>query len=87
MDNILFEIRSLVEAIWRRRWHALILSWVVCLTGWIAVAVLPDKYQSEARIYVDTESILGPLLRGIAVRADVFEGAADKRREGVWRER
>jgi gamma-glutamyltranspeptidase/glutathione hydrolase len=26
-------------------------------------------------------------LHGIAVRADGFEGAADKRREGVWRER
>jgi gamma-glutamyltranspeptidase len=26
-------------------------------------------------------------LHGIAVRENVVEGAADKRREGVWRER
>lgn len=71
MDSILFEVRALIEAIWRRRWQALVLSWVVCVVGWVAVAVLPDKYQSEARIYVDTDSMLGPLLKGIAVRADV----------------
>lgn len=71
MDNILFEIRALIEAIWRRRWQALIVSWSVCVLGWIAVAALPDKFQSEARIYVDTDSMLGPLLKGIAVRADV----------------
>ena len=43
---------------------------VICIPGWAFVASLPDHYVSEARIYVDTQSLLNPLLKGISVRAD-----------------
>lgn len=76
MDNILFEVRAVFEAIWRRRWHALIVAWVLCIGGWITVATLPDKYQSTARIYVDTDTLLGPLLQGIAVSTDLASEVA-----------
>lgn len=52
---------------WRHRWKALLLAWVICIPGWIAVYSLPSQYQASARIYADAEAILGTLLRGIAV--------------------
>lgn len=55
------------DQMWRRRWIALSFAWLVCTLGWTLVAFLPDKYASDARIYVDTDSLLNPLLRGIAV--------------------
>lgn len=35
------------------------------------VARLPDQYQASARVFVDTDSMLRPLLRGLAVQTNV----------------
>ncbi len=59
-----------LDQLWRQRWLALAFAWAVCLIGWSFVAFLPDRYTSEARFYVDTSSLLNPLLRGISVNAD-----------------
>ncbi|MGB7405028.1 MAG: XrtA system polysaccharide chain length determinant [Pacificimonas sp.] len=44
--------------VWRRRWWALIVAWIVCLIGWTFVATIPNSYASSARILVDTGSII-----------------------------
>jgi len=54
----------------RRRWTALAVAWIVCTIGWFAVALLPDRYVSQARFHVDTTSLLTPLLKGISVNSD-----------------
>ena len=59
-----------LAAVKRYRWHALCVAWLVCLAGWLALATLPDRYVSKARIYIDTETILGPLMKGLAVSPD-----------------
>jgi len=64
----------------RYRWHALALTAFVCLLGWSAVYMLSDKYESRAQIYVDTKTVLGPLLQGIAVSADTRNAADVVRR-------
>ncbi len=59
-----------LAAIKRFRWHALCVAWFVCLAGWLFLAAMPDRYVSKARIYIDTETILGPLMKGLAVSPD-----------------
>ncbi len=59
-----------LAAIKRYRWHALCVAWLVCLGGWMMLAALPDRYEAKARIYINTESILGPLMKGLAVSPD-----------------
>lgn len=59
-----------LAAVKRYRWHALCVAWLVCLAGWLALATLPDRFVSKARIYIDTETILGPLMKGLAVSPD-----------------
>jgi polysaccharide chain length determinant protein (PEP-CTERM system associated) len=56
---------------WRYRWYALVVAWVVCLAGWSFVYTLPEEYESRARIQINTRSLLDPLLRGLAVRPDI----------------
>jgi len=56
---------------WRRRWVVLVVAWVVSILGWLYIAVLPDRYEAMTRIYVETENLLTPLLRNIAVQTDV----------------
>ena len=60
-----------LRAYWRKRWVILSIGWVLSVTGWLAVMMLPDRYDAMTRIYVDTENLLTPLLRNITVQADV----------------
>lgn len=46
-------------------------TWLVCVAGWLVAISVPNVYTSFARIYVDTDSLLNPLLKGIAVETDI----------------
>jgi polysaccharide chain length determinant protein (PEP-CTERM system associated) len=56
---------------WRRRWWAVAAAWLVCIAGWTAVALLPNKYEANARVYIDADAVLTPLLKGIAVESSL----------------
>lgn len=60
------------RALWRRRWHAAGIAWVMCLLGWAYVLWLPNSYEATTRIYVDTDSMLRPLMAGIAVNSNIL---------------
>jgi polysaccharide chain length determinant protein (PEP-CTERM system associated) len=66
----------MLRGAWRYRWPALALTWVIALAGWLAVAAMPDRFEARTRVYVDTESLLKPLLEGIAVNRDVMSQLA-----------
>ncbi len=70
------QVLAYADAIWRRRWYAIIIAWVVCLAGWLVVVMMPDQFRSEARIYVDTDGVLGPLLKGLTITADIDQQVA-----------
>ena len=73
MNELYVQLLSHLTSIWRRRWYALAISWLVCGAGWTMVASLPDKYESHARVYVDMDMMLGPLMKGIAVQVNLFQ--------------
>jgi polysaccharide chain length determinant protein (PEP-CTERM system associated) len=58
-------------ALWRRRWHAIGVAWFICVVGWTVVGNWPDSYESKGRIYVDTDTMLRPLLRGLAIDTNI----------------
>src|SRR5215813_5124808 len=64
------KILSYISSVLRYRWYALGVAWVICLAGWSVVAVLPDEYRAEARVYIDTDSLMDPLLKGLTVTTD-----------------
>jgi polysaccharide chain length determinant protein (PEP-CTERM system associated) len=52
---------------WRRRWLVVGLAWLICLIGWTVVAAIPNRYEANARMYVDSDAVLTPLLKGLAL--------------------
>jgi polysaccharide chain length determinant protein (PEP-CTERM system associated) len=56
-----------LRAMWRFRWWGLALAWIVGVVGGIVVYGIPDKYESSARVEVDTKSLLTPYLSGTAI--------------------
>jgi polysaccharide biosynthesis transport protein len=58
MNGLYDEIRVALHKIWRRRWLALLVAWGICLLGWLVISLIPNKYQSDATIFVQTQSML-----------------------------
>lgn len=58
MSAIQDEIRIAIHAIWTRRWLALAVAWAVCILGWLFVSQIPSRYESTARIAVQTSQLL-----------------------------
>ena len=65
------QLLSHLKATWRYRWYAVVFAWIIALGGWIAVYLTPDRYVASARVYVDTQSVLRPLLAGLAVQPNI----------------
>ncbi|HJV74662.1 MAG TPA: XrtA system polysaccharide chain length determinant [Noviherbaspirillum sp.] len=65
MEEQLAQLISHLKGIWKYRWHALATAWIVVLLGGTTIFLLPDSYQASARVFVDTQSILKPLLSGM----------------------
>lgn len=63
-------VLSYIQAIWRRRWIAMAVTALVCAIGWVGVGMLPNQYESSARIYVNADTLLQPLLQGLAIDTD-----------------
>jgi len=76
MEEQLAQLVSHVKGIWKYRWLAMATAWIVAIAGGIAVHLMPDKYQASARVYVDTQSILKPLLSGMTTVPNVEQQVA-----------
>src|SRR6185437_12668297 len=48
----------------------------VCILGWLFVLTLPSVYEARARVYVDTQSALRPLLQVLTVTPNVESALA-----------
>jgi len=71
MDELIKQVIAVARGIWKHRWPGLLVAWVVGAIGAAVVLWVPDKYEASARIYVDTQSILKPLMSGLAVQPNV----------------
>ena len=70
MDEILRQSIIVLRGMWQYRWLGLATAWAVGVIGVAVVLLIPDKYEASARIYVNTASILKPLMRDITVQAN-----------------
>ena len=71
MQEILEQIIGYLKGVWNKRWYAMLVAWIVCLAGWAFVFQIPDQFQSTGKLYIDTQSLLRPLLRGLAIETNV----------------
>lgn len=58
MNSIFDEARAALFSVWHRRWLALAVAWAICLAGWLLVALIPNNYESKARIFVQLDDVL-----------------------------
>ncbi|MAS41009.1 MAG: chain length-determining protein [Porticoccaceae bacterium] len=71
MEDILRQIIGYLRGMWLYRWWGLLAAWLFGAVAAGAIYLMPDRYESTARIYVDTQSVLKPLMSGLAVQPNV----------------
>lgn len=71
MDEVIRQLIRALKDIWHRRWVGLGVAWLVAIIGTIVVLRLPDRYEATARVFVDTESVLKPLMSGMTVQPNI----------------
>ena len=62
-----------MRALWRSRWLALSVAWGLSAVLGAAVLTVKDRYEASARIYIDTQSVLKPLMAGLAFQPNIEE--------------
>ena len=70
LQQTLTQILDYVKGVWIKKRYVIIFSWLICPVGFIYVTTLPDVYSSKAQVFVDTRSVLQPLLRGLAIQTN-----------------
>ena len=76
MEELLSQLTSIARGMWKFRWTGLIVAWVIGAVGAVVAFKVPDRYEAMARIFVDTQSILKPLMSGLAVQPNVDQQVA-----------
>jgi polysaccharide chain length determinant protein (PEP-CTERM system associated) len=71
MNEFSRQATHLARSVWRYRWLAVAVTWSVALLGAAIAWVVPERYAASARIYVDTQTVLKPLMAGLAFQPDI----------------
>lgn len=72
-QQLIAEIRDQLTGMWRYRWGAIIIAWVVFLCSWVLICNIPPIYGASAQVYVETNSMITPLLRGLTATQDTMD--------------
>ena len=70
MRDTINDIMPIIWGIWRFRWAAIVAAWIFALFGWIMVDLMAVQYRASAKVYLDSNRVLGPLLKNLAVQPD-----------------
>jgi polysaccharide chain length determinant protein (PEP-CTERM system associated) len=76
MEDLLQHVRLVLRGMWLHRWLGIAVAWTAGIAAAVAVFVTPDQYMASARIYVDTDSVLKPLMSGLIVQANTEQQIA-----------
>ena len=71
MDELIRQVLDILRGMWHRRWIGVAVAWGVAVIGGIGVSRVPDRFEASARVYVDTATLLQPLLSGLAIEPDI----------------
>ncbi len=71
MDELLQQALSILRGMWHRRWIGLGAAWIAAIVGVTAALRIPERYEASARVYVDTQTLLRPLMVGLSIQPDL----------------
>lgn len=71
ISHISDEVRHALRSLWNRRWLSVSIGWVLAIAAIPGVMLVPNRYQATTQVHVDTQTVLKPLMQGLAVTPDL----------------
>ena len=71
MNELTRQVQAIWSGVWRHRWLGISVAWMVALVGVLVVLLTPERHEAKARIFVDTQTVLKPLMQGLAFQPDI----------------
>lgn len=73
MFEIILQVFAYIRGIWRYRWYAALIAWLLIIGAAIVIFKLPDQFAASARVFVATQSILRPALQGLELDTSAIQ--------------
>ena len=71
MQELITLLLGYLRGVWKYRWVVVVLAWSIAIAGWFLVLKMENQFESSAKVHVDTQTILAPLMRNLAVDLNV----------------
>jgi polysaccharide chain length determinant protein (PEP-CTERM system associated) len=71
MQQELTEVYFYLKGTLKYKRVAILFALLVCISGWVFVLMMPDKFESKAKVHIDSSTIIRPLMRGMVIDPDV----------------
>jgi polysaccharide chain length determinant protein (PEP-CTERM system associated) len=71
MHELVQQVATALRGMWQWRWIGLGMAWLVGICAGAVILRMPNQYEASARIWVDTQTVLKPLMSGLAVQPNV----------------
>lgn len=71
MQQDLSEVYFYLKGTLKYKRLAIIFALIVCSGAWSYIFVMPDKYESKAKVHIDSATVIRPLMRGMVIEPDI----------------
>jgi polysaccharide chain length determinant protein (PEP-CTERM system associated) len=71
MQELLNQVTIILRGMWQYRRLGVLVAWIVAAAVAASVMLLPNRFEASARVFVDTQTILRPLMAGLAVQPNI----------------
>jgi polysaccharide chain length determinant protein (PEP-CTERM system associated) len=65
-----------LRGMWNRRWIGMAVAWLAAIVSFTWALRVPEQYEAGARVYVDTQSLLRPVMAGLSIQPNLDQQAA-----------
>ena len=76
MHDLVQHALTVLRGMWHRRWYGLAAAWLVAIIAVTAALRIPERYEASARVYVDTQTLLRPLMEGLSIQPNLDQQVA-----------
>jgi polysaccharide chain length determinant protein (PEP-CTERM system associated) len=71
MQELINQVTTILRGMWQYRRLGVLVAWIVTAAVAAAIMTMPNRFEASARVFVDTQTILRPLMAGLAVQPNI----------------
>lgn len=71
MQQELTDVYFYIKGTLKYKRVAFLFALLVCISGWALVYFMPDKFESKAKVHIDSSTVIRPLMKGMVIDPDV----------------